>query len=536
MKRIFFIAMMAVCSLSMQAQFSGQGSGTEKDPYLVTNADELFEVRNDLGAYYKQMNDIDLGMWIDDNTPTKGWSPIGSISTPFKGNYDGNNKTIKNLRISQPNGEKLGLFGVIQNATIKNLALVNSHIEGKNDVGGLVGYADVKVSSNLNTELSNIILIGGNISGQFYVGGVAGRLYISSYGSGKGYSIVKGCFACLQIEGSDIIGGIVGLAGSWRWSDDEYRYLNITDNHFAGRVTATEGYAGGIWGQEYTNRNGSFDTGKRHSHCLRNISSGSIFAVNNASGILGMPVNSGGTFEMANNVCVADTISSSQGNVCIVNSTLFLNNYTIASTVYYSKGKVVSGAIDDNNIPQYGQKILQKKNTYIGMGFDFTTQWNIEEGESFPYIIKQSTPGKITEFTGGSRGKISGTAEGTGTVYVFIGNQLYESFIVDGKWELTLPNTPVGTEARVSVATGGLMPSIFVKAVAEAGGTPTPQGILGDANGDGVVDSADVTAIINYILGKPGVSFNKDNADVTGDGEILIDDAVQTVQIIMNAQ
>ena len=531
--------MMAVCSINIQAQFSGQGSGTEKDPYLVTNADELFEVRNDLDAYYKQMNDIDLQQWIEENASAKGWSPIGSISTPFKGYYDGNNKTIKNLRISQPNGEKIGLFGVIQNATIKNLALVNPRVEGKNDVGGLVGYADVKVSSNINTELSNIVLMGGNISGQLYVGGVAGRLWISSYGSGKGDCIVKGCFASLLIEGSNTVGGIVGLAGSWYWGNSEFRYLYITDNHFAGRVTATEGYAGGIWGQEYKARDGSPSTSwDRHSHCLRNISGGSIFAVKDASGILGSPVEnvSSGTFEMTNNVSVADTISSSQGNVSVINSETFLNNYSIASTIYYSKGKYVTSAIDDNNIAQYGSKMLQKKNTYIGMGYDFTNQWSIVEGESFPYNIKQSIPGKITEFIGGSRGKISGTAEGIGTtVYVFIGNQFYESFVVDGKWEVTLGNTPAGTEAKVSVATNGLMPSIFTKAIAE-GSSVVPTKTAGDANGDGVVDSADVTAIINYILGKPGASFNKENADVTGDGEILIDDAVQTVQIIMNAQ
>ena len=54
--------------------FSGQGSGTEKDPYLVSNADELFEVRNDLSACYKQINDIDLSEWIYEESPNMGWN------------------------------------------------------------------------------------------------------------------------------------------------------------------------------------------------------------------------------------------------------------------------------------------------------------------------------------------------------------------------------------------------------------------------------------------------------------------------------
>ena len=41
--------------------------------------------------------------------------------------------------------------------------------------------------------------------------------------------------------------------------------------------------------------------------------------------------------------------------------------------------------------------------------------------------------------------------------------------------------------------------------------------VLGDANGDGVVDVADVVAIVNYILEKPADNFNIKAADVNGD-------------------
>lgn len=95
-KRIstFMIALL-LGSATMYA-FSGQGSGTEKDPYLVTNADELFEVRNDLSACYKQINDIDLSEWNYGESPNMGWMPIGTSTTPFSGTYDGCNYTIKN--------------------------------------------------------------------------------------------------------------------------------------------------------------------------------------------------------------------------------------------------------------------------------------------------------------------------------------------------------------------------------------------------------------------------------------------------------
>ena len=58
-------------------------------------------------------------------------------------------------------------------------------------------------------------------------------------------------------------------------------------------------------------------------------------------------------------------------------------------------------------------------------------------------------------------------------------------------------------------------------------------GLAGDANGDGVVDVADVVAIVNYILNKPGENFNEKAADVNGDGVIDVADVVAVVNIIL---
>jgi hypothetical protein len=539
MKKTFFVTMMAVCSMNMQAQFSGQGSGTEKDPYQVTNADELFEVRNDVSAYYKQMNDIDLEAWIQEESPVKGWPSIGTATAPFMGYYDGNNKAIKGLKIVQPNTDKIGLFGVILEGEVKNLALINVQVEGGNDVGGLVGYVDGKVNKvKAKTTFSNIIIVGGNISGKQNVGSVVGRIYINSFGTGnKGQATITGCFSSSQVNGVDNIGGIVGLAGSWNWGSSEFYPLYITDNRYSGTVVATGGYAGGIWGKEYVDRSDGVGwKGYRQFHCLRNICGGTIRGTKGASGILGSPFD--GTPDDSriiwNNVCVADTIATTEATPSIVNSVVFSGNYGLTTTVYYSKGKVVSAASDDDNIQLYGKKAFMRSSTYMGLDFDFNNQWAITEGVDFPYNITQSSPATVTEFVAGSRGKIKGTAKGTGKVYVLMGNGLFESYIFDGKWEVILGNTLEGSEAFISVVTDGKQPSTLVKCVATS--FVTPQKTAGDANGDGVVDSADVTAIINFILGKPGASFNKENADVTGDGEILIDDAVQTVQMIMDAQ
>lgn len=62
-----------------------------------------------------------------------------------------------------------------------------------------------------------------------------------------------------------------------------------------------------------------------------------------------------------------------------------------------------------------------------------------------------------------------------------------------------------------------------------------PQPILvGDVNTDGSITVADVTCVLNYILGKDNESFDRTQADADGSGEITINDAVHIIALVMN--
>ncbi len=58
----------------------------------------------------------------------------------------------------------------------------------------------------------------------------------------------------------------------------------------------------------------------------------------------------------------------------------------------------------------------------------------------------------------------------------------------------------------------------------------------GDANGDGHVDIADVTFIVNYALGRPTADFQKAAADVNIDGVVDSNDAQALVNIIIRGE
>jgi C1A family cysteine protease len=125
------------------------GSGTSEDPYIITNASELSQIRNNLSAYYVLGNDIDLSTSTKDGGELSkkseycpsyyGWESING----FSGTLDGNGYSIKGLYqrgyISCTIGSNYwsnytrtgnGLFGSVSgNASIKNLTLEDFDME-----------------------------------------------------------------------------------------------------------------------------------------------------------------------------------------------------------------------------------------------------------------------------------------------------------------------------------------------------------------------------------------------------------------------
>ncbi|MBR5101537.1 MAG: dockerin type I repeat-containing protein, partial [Muribaculaceae bacterium] len=58
--------------------------------------------------------------------------------------------------------------------------------------------------------------------------------------------------------------------------------------------------------------------------------------------------------------------------------------------------------------------------------------------------------------------------------------------------------------------------------------------LMGDVNGDGVLDVKDVTGLINYILGTPPADFVLENANIDGEGEIDVQDVTALINMILD--
>jgi len=142
------------------------GKGTEQEPYIITDAEQLGFVARNVNSgkegyngsdvYYELGDDIDLSDYSN-------WAPIGNdfsywdsrtstwldLDVSFKANFDGKGYKIKNLTITSRNNiiinnnsyrpMGLGLFGVV-NGTVQNLGLENVNITVDGDgVGGIAG-------------------------------------------------------------------------------------------------------------------------------------------------------------------------------------------------------------------------------------------------------------------------------------------------------------------------------------------------------------------------------------------------------------
>ena len=157
----------------------------ELDGYIeIRTAKDLYNIRSDMTANYKLMNDIDLteatapGGIYDFNGC--GWNPIGSNNTysniPFTGVFDGQGYTIKGMRIHvDQTGMKTNNYVALfakNEGTIKNLKMKDASVYFSTSVGIHNIYAAVLAAENTglieNVSVENGSVYANNTHTQWY--------------------------------------------------------------------------------------------------------------------------------------------------------------------------------------------------------------------------------------------------------------------------------------------------------------------------------------------------------------------------------
>ena len=513
MKRLLtLVAMFLCCAATTFAQFSGSGSGTENDPYLVLNPIHLNQLRNFLNkekVYFRLMADIDLAEFIEDEYSQAGWMPIGNNSSQFKGILDGNGKTISGLTINRDNMDYVGLFGDTQSATIKNL-IIKGDVKGRNYVGGISGDLGMGSMTNCSFE--------GTVIGNSRVGGLCGN---------AGDGTLTGCFSKVVVTGTgDYIGGFVGTRGKFVNCVASDVVVNGHDNvggicgqgntditgcFFSGNVTANN-YVGGLYGSinggEIINKNcvigqisasgdnvgglvgealgyflvltdcyfsgsviGKYQVGglvghKSSGNISKSYAIGKITGAKDVGGLVGILVDATLKASVANNTRVMAT----EGNVGRIvgqnNGRLGAmgtadENKSYNRTIVISQGVAQDVGDDLLNGTGVSATTLKLKATYVAMSWDFNDTWEIQETECYPYFKSQTAPPVITSNAVSGATTISGKCVDGGTVALEVDGVKQQKVSSGHEFSFTVSPLQAGHEVRISAKAEGKEQSYY---------------------------------------------------------------------------
>ena len=345
------------------------GTGTETDPFLIENAQQLaylaYRVNNGLDAngghvsnhdyHYKLMVDVDLN-----GSESFQWTPIGYWSSNtdyqcFGGCFDGNNHTVSGMYINS-SANRVGFFGYTNGATIQHVTVTRNTIAttGQN-AGGIVGYAGT-------TNITNCYNTGNVSSNYSYAGGIVGYADMADITNCYNTGTVSSSFG-----NNSYAGGIVGYSST----------VNITNCYNTGTVSSSHGSysdAGGIVGQAGT------------ANITNCYNTGTVSSNGNTGGIVGRA----GTANITN--CYnTGTVSSSYGNnyvggiVGTKNAGTVSNNYylnTCGGSNTYGGQPMSADAMQSAEfvtILNAGSLTYKKDNQpYINQGYPIFSGFNIE--------------------------------------------------------------------------------------------------------------------------------------------------------------
>ena len=200
----------------------------------------------------KLLNDIAL--------TTNNWYPIGRKGHGFAGTFDGNGKSITNLKLTSDKDET-GFFGLLTNGgKVKSLS-VSGSVTATGDVsqtGGIAGAMGEVGSKSSITDCT----FSGSVTGNIQVGGiigcvgqhnqvercanhaaVSGKEDVGGVAGANSYGVMRYCFNTGAV-GSDAakqVGGIVGT---------QQNYAEMVACYNTGAVTGAD-YVGGVAGKVY---------------------------------------------------------------------------------------------------------------------------------------------------------------------------------------------------------------------------------------------------------------------------------------------
>lgn len=202
---------------------NNSATATAVDGYMwVEDVKQLQAINTNLSGNYALRNSIDATATSSWNN-NDGFKQIGTeINNAFTGKFDGLDYNIFGLTINRSTEDNVGLFGVVNGATINNVTLVGGSITGDSYVGGIVGNAIGE-----NTVISNATN-SASVTGNSQVGGIVGIITGNSVNKSKVNNVIN--TGTINGNAGNDVGGLIGSLNNSQLIGNSYNLGAVTSS------------------------------------------------------------------------------------------------------------------------------------------------------------------------------------------------------------------------------------------------------------------------------------------------------------------
>jgi hypothetical protein len=225
-------------SVCFASTYSG-GDGSASDPFQIATPEDLDSMKlypEDLDKNFILTSDIDMSDYtyttalIAPDIENSGFPFDGK---PFSGVFDGNDYNITNLTIVDIGDSDyyLGLFGVNDGGTIKNLGIEDFSITGLDNSRAIGGLCGSNSEGTIDKCVASGSVNGGD--GSNFLGGLCG----------SNSSTITNCHSTSNVVGGDNSDDLGGLCGQNTGTIDNcYAEANVSGDDYLGGLCGTNHY------------------------------------------------------------------------------------------------------------------------------------------------------------------------------------------------------------------------------------------------------------------------------------------------------
>ena len=343
-------------NITLYAQWDNiwAGTGTESDPYQISNAEKLTALQtqvNDKGFAYD-------GKWFkltDSITLTGNWTPIGAPRA-FAGSLDGNGKTIDGLNVNVTSGNA-GLFASASGGTFKDFKL-NGTVNGTFYTGGVIGGGSGVTLDNIEVNMT--------VSGGIHTGGLVGRLLGTLPATTERTPDISNCTVHGSVIGKGYVGGIATSSG-----DNSPKIENCRNYASVTSTGTNNASAAGIWACNTYNASGGF------TNCINN---GAVTSQTYAAGI----ATAGKVSSCVNSAAIAGNEAAGISNNA--STVEYSGNTAVIHGTDYAAGILINGGYGGKVDFCYNTGDIQANNPNRAFGILYGQGSSNEVHNSFSYV------------------------------------------------------------------------------------------------------------------------------------------------------